>query len=66
LALSGFLVTAAITAPPIVLERAARAERIATHDASLGADAVRLDRNRVAKFSAFLRQKARKEAPRTK
>lgn len=66
LALAGFLVTAAITAPPIILERAARAERIAAHDASLGVDAVRLDRNRVAKFSALLRQKAREGAPRTK
>lgn len=63
-ALSGFLLTAAITAPPIVVERAARAERIAAHDASLGAGAVRLDRQRVAKFSALLRQKAREEAPR--
>ncbi len=64
LALSGFLVTAAITAPPIVLEQAARAERIAAHDASLGVEAVRLDRNRMAKLSALLRQRAREEAPR--
>ena len=63
-ALSGFLLTAAITAPPIVMERAARAERIAAHDASLGADTVRLDRARVAKFSALLRRKAREKAPR--
>jgi hypothetical protein len=64
-ALSGFLLTAAITAPPIVMERAARAKRIEAHDASLGVDAVRLDRAQAAKFSALLRQKARRETPRT-
>ena len=64
-ALLGFLLTAAITAPPIIMERTARAERIEAYDRSLGVDAVRLDQVRVAQFSALLRQQAREEAPRT-
>ncbi|MBO9503790.1 hypothetical protein J7348_04055 [Qipengyuania flava] len=64
-ALLGFILAGAITAPPIIMERAARAERIEAHDASLGVDAFRLDRVQVAKFSALLRQEAREEAPRT-
>lgn len=64
-ALLGFLLTGAITAPPIVMERTARAARIEAYDRSLGVDAVRLDQVRVAKFSALLRHKAREEAPRT-
>lgn len=42
-----------------------KAKRIEAHDASLGVDAVRLDRAQAAKFSALLRQKARRETPRT-
>ena len=62
-ALFGFLLTGAIMAPPIISERAARAERIEAHNASLGDDVARFDQDQVAKFATLLRNVERGDNP---
>lgn len=57
--LLGFMLTGAIMAPPIISERAARAERIEAYDASLGDDVARFDGAQVAKFATLLRHAER-------
>lgn len=55
LGLLGFSLTCLMMLPPIVSDRAKKADRIAAHEALIGADAVRLGTERQARLTTLVR-----------
>jgi hypothetical protein len=51
----GFAATSAVMVPPILAEQAARAERIAAHDAAVGHAAEAIGRERAGRLAVLLR-----------
>jgi len=51
----GFALTSAVMMPPILAEQSERAERIASHDAAAGTEAVTFGKERQARLVYLLR-----------